>query len=78
MFVDKHGNQLFHGAYVNYKHSPSNPERIPENVPEEFDGWLLCEDNCVRLYTNTRENHLVFTGLFWELDADPLWEIELN
>jgi len=78
MFVDKHGKPLFHGAYVHYKRDPFNPEPMRGNVPEEIDGWLLCENNCVRLYTNDQDNHLRFTGIYWEIDHDPMWEIELN
>lgn len=77
MFVDKHGKPLFHGAYVHFKRDPFNPNAYTAGIPEEIDGWLLCEDNEVRLYMNDRENHLVFTGMYWELDNDPMWEIEL-
>ena len=78
MFVDKHGKPLFHGAYVHYKHDPFNPNRLPDSMPEEIDGWILCEDNCVRLYTNDKDSHLVFTGMYWEVDNDPMWELELQ
>jgi len=76
MFTDKHGKTLFHGAYVHYKHDVFNPSGIPDNVPDEIDGWLLCEDEEIRLYTNDQDNCLVYTGLFWILDDDPMWEIE--
>lgn len=77
MFVDRHGKPLFHGAYVHFKRDAFNPNPYPAGMPEEIDGWILCEDNEVRLYVNDRENHLVFTGMYWELDNDPMWEIEL-
>lgn len=78
MFVDKHGKLLFHGAYVHYKRDLFNPRYIPKGIPDEIDGWILCEDNEVRLYTNDQDNHLRYAGLYWELDNHPIWEITLG
>ena len=91
MCVDKHGKPLFHGAYVHFKHDPFNGNKFPDASFDEIDGWLLFSElddsiPVVELYTTMNRpdqcsdshNHLVFTGIYWELDDDPLWEIELD
>ena len=76
MFKDRHGTKLFNGAYVHYKRDPFNLEPAQRGAPEELDGWVFSYGKVVVLYALDNEKNVYATGIYWELDGYPMWELE--
>ena len=81
MFRDKNGREIQNGACIHYKNPQDNPNSIPDDVPQELDGWAFrirfSDESVLGLFTNDRDNNIVFTGLYYEDDGDPCYGLEV-
>lgn len=85
MFTDKHGKPIPDGAYVHYKRAFGNPNRIPDRVPAELDGWAFRfhkkggnGEIVLGLFTNDPDNNMYYTGLYYDDDGEACEDLELE
>ena len=80
--TDKNGVKLSNGMYVRYRKDPRNPNSLPENLPEDFEGWVfwIMFDGVryLGLFTNDSDNNIRFTGLYFEDDGEPCYELTVD
>ena len=80
--TDRNGVELHNGMYVHFRQDDRNPNKIPDHVATEFDGWVFWvkvgERSGLGLFTNDRDNNLFFTDLFFEDDGTPCYELTVE
>ena len=80
--VDSRGTELFNGAFVHFHDEVENPNDLGPLNGMDIDGWIFeftdsTGERGFALYTTDENNNLYPTGIYWEDDGVPCWELRV-